>query len=244
MWNQPNFLYKEVHQKNYNSGIKKDYLIGGINPTYSVSVVMAGGYLTKFSSLYEYDLDGNLQELNLTVDFTHLQGTNMDHVLAVNRDDEALVTKNRLEGIALYIDTQNKLLGKIYMTPRGPYSVLKQVELDFDMYRKTILQRFKSKRPNLAEWYVIEGNTELQVDETCKFCDEVDDFLFERDCWMTKIGHEHGTPIENNDIIEYLFKGRHHRVLFKDLDKSLPHVYVSENVKAFIDGVKIDGLFM
>ena len=140
-------------------------------------------------------------------------------------EDAKLAIKNRMEGVALYIDTQNKLMGKIYVTPKGPYNVLKQVEEDFGMYRKTIIQRFKSKRPNLAEWYVIEGTTPLQPEEMCSFCDEVDDILFSKNCWMTKVNHTHDTELEGEVTIEYLFRGDAYQVTHEALlSNELPHL--------------------
>jgi hypothetical protein len=149
----------------------------------------------------------------------------MNYELSLDLDDLVLCQKNREEGIAAYIDGQNKYLGKVYVTPRGPYSVLKEVEREFGMYRKTILQRFKSKRANLAEWYVIEGNTPLQPEEVCDFCDEVDDVLFEQDCWLDRCYHEHNTPMEDETVITYLFEGAPYKTTYGELTEGvLPHL--------------------
>ena len=130
-------------------------------------------------------------------------------------EDSKLALKNMRDGISEYIDTQNKKLGKIYVTPKGPFNILKRVEEVFGMYRKTIIQRFKSKRANLAEWYVIQGDTPLQPEEECSFCDEVDDVLFSKDCWMTKARHKHNTPMDDDVIIEYMFQGTEYQITRK-----------------------------
>lgn len=151
----------------------------------------------------------------------------MDPLKDASTDKEDLMLKisNRENGIRDYLDNLNKTEGRLYVTPNGPYSVLRDIENDFGLYRKTILRRCGSKRVGLSEWYVITGDTPLQVDEVCVYCDEVDDLLFGEGCWMTKVEHTHGEPLVDDDVIHYLFKGKEYTVTYGLLiDNKLPHL--------------------
>lgn len=140
-------------------------------------------------------------------------------------DDVKLIFKNMIEGIGEYLDNNNKKYGKLYVTPFKTYEVLKQLEEDTGLWRKTILRRFKSKRKYLAGWYVITGDLPLQPDELCLTCDAIDDLLFAEDCWLDRVVHGHDTPITEESTIEYLFKGQPFKVTYGDWLRNVrPHL--------------------
>ena len=118
-------------------------------------------------------------------------------------EDVQLANKNRKEGISDYLNT----LGKLWVTPEGPFATLSEVEEVTGLHRKTLLRRFKSKRVQFTDWYIISGSTELTESEVCEQCDELDDILFKEGCWLCNVEHTHGTPIEGNTKFIYLFEG-------------------------------------
>lgn len=143
----------------------------------------------------------------------------MDSLIELSLDNEELLlrVKNREDGIRDYLDGVNKLEGKLYITPKGPYSSMSAIQRDFNTYRTSIKRWFESKSAIHTQWFVITGDTPLQPEEVCKYCDEVDDLLFAKDCWMTRVNHTHDTPLKDDDMIEYLFQGLPYSVTYKNL---------------------------
>lgn len=149
----------------------------------------------------------------------------------INQDDRNLFVKNMNEGIAEYIDGNNRLYGKLYVTPMGTFEILKRLEEFSGNYRKTLLRRFQSHRKSLRGWYVIVGDTPLQHEELCTQCDDLDNLLFAENCWLDKVvhncdaPHDHDTPLKGDSIISYLYKGVPYSVAYGDwMNNRKPHI--------------------
>ena len=108
---------------------------------------------------------------------------------------------NKDDGISNYLDS----LGRLYCTPMGPYDTLKEVEELTGVYRKTLLRRFASKTENFADWYIIDGSTEITPSEDCSQCDEIDDLVFKEGCWLCGVSHCHGTALTPDTLFTYLY---------------------------------------
>lgn len=110
---------------------------------------------------------------------------------------------NKDEGISDYLNS----LGRLYCTPMGPYASLKEVEELTGVWRKTLLRRFANKADNFADWYIIDGDTEITPSEDCPQCDYVDDLIFKDNCWLCRVSHNHGDPLTDSTIFTYLYGG-------------------------------------
>ena len=133
----------------------------------------------------------------------------MDKILI---DDLETALRNKHNGINEYLNS----LGKLWVTPYGVFSTLKQVESATGLFRSTIISKVKSKRASLQNWYVIDGNSELSAAEDCEFCDELDDSLFYENCWLCCVEHTHNTPLKEGNKIKYLYKGNEYETTYGD----------------------------
>lgn len=127
------------------------------------------------------------------------------------------------------VSTRRIILGKLYITPLGIFSVLKDLEKATGVHRRTLIRRFRSTKEVYEDWFVIDNESPLTDEDLCEHCDMADNLLFAEGCWLEHVGHEHDTKLSDNDKIVYLFKGSPYQVtynMWKQGDR--PHLNLGE----------------
>lgn len=130
------------------------------------------------------------------------------------------------DGITDYLN----YTGKIYVTPFGVFSTLKEIESITGCFRTTLMRRFRNNKIGFLNWYTISGDSPLYQAELCKFTDEIDDQLFKEGCWLDNVEkHQYGTPLKDEAIIKYLYKGSTYIVTYEDFKQGYrPHIINNE----------------
>lgn len=118
-------------------------------------------------------------------------------------EDFATSVKNKSEGISSYLNR----VGRLWVTPYGPFNSLREIEIFTGLQRKTILRRLYSKKQKFQDWYIVDGDSPLAKAEECEQCDMIDDLLFEADCWLCSVYHIHGEEVDDEVSFTYLYKG-------------------------------------
>lgn len=140
-------------------------------------------------------------------------------------EDLQLAIKNKSAGIEDYLNT----LGKLWVTPYGPFNTLNEVEKLTGLHRKSLLRKFYSKREKFAGWYIIQGDTELTPSEDCEYCDALDDELFAEGCWLCTVFHEHGKPFTDDVKFVYLYQGLKYESTIKDWNNGVKYHLLLES---------------
>ena len=113
--------------------------------------------------------------------------------------------------------------GKYYSTPFGVYSSFAETLEKTGIPRTTLWRRLVN--PNNHEYLMVEMDTPLLPNEMCKFCDYVDDLLFQEGCWLLNIDHDHNdnTPITTE--IHYTYEFEDYTITYQDwLEGKRPHL--------------------
>lgn len=105
------------------------------------------------------------------------------------------------------IDDYLKSLGKLYVTPFGPFTRLADIAKVSGIPLMTCLRRIKSKKKAYEDWYLIYEDCPLSSEELCKHCDKIDNMIFEEGCWLYKVYHDHSEPVTDDTLFEYSYKG-------------------------------------
>ena len=116
------------------------------------------------------------------------------------------------DGIREYLDQ----LGKLYVTPFGLFTNTNEVQRVTGLYKTTLLRRFHSKKKCFSNWYIVSGDSDLSLAETCEHCDKLDDLIFSEDCWLDMVDHFHDKPLEDTTKFKYLYKGNQYTTTYGD----------------------------
>jgi hypothetical protein len=140
--------------------------------------------------------------------------------------------RNLVEGIDEYL----KLLGKLIVTPKGPFSSITEAAIATDNYKTTVIRRCNSLKPEYQNWFIIEGAFGKNIAEECKYCDQLDNMLFAEDCWLENVeDHLHTSPILGSSQINYLYKGDPFKVKLSEwVDGLRPHL-VTESLSKILE---------
>lgn len=141
-------------------------------------------------------------------------------------DDDELHHRNLVEGIDEYL----RALGKLVVTPKGPFASVTEAAIATNNYKTTVIRRCNSNKPIYQNWFFMDGVLGNNIAEECEYCDQLDDMLFAENCWLENVeDHLHTNPILGSSPINYLYKGIPYKVSLEDWVAGLrPHLHKEE----------------
>jgi len=135
-------------------------------------------------------------------------------------------TELLLESVMVPIDKYE--ISKMYVTPLGVFNYLREVKAVTGLSVSSVLRRINDKRHHYRHWYLIKEDTPLNDEELCAQCNKIDDTLFDLNCWMTYVDHDHKTDYVGNAMVNYLYKGLPYSVSHENLMcGDLPHTHIT-----------------
>lgn len=141
-------------------------------------------------------------------------------------EDLELAIRNKDHGIREYLNS----LGKLWVTPFGCFTTLKQIQNITGLRVIQIQRKLNSKRAKYSGWYVIDGDSPLHPAEDCMYCDELDDSLFYEECWLCNVDHKHNEPLKDDDEFTYLFNGKSYTTTVGQWEQGIRlHKEIGEN---------------
>jgi len=112
--------------------------------------------------------------------------------------------------------TDFKDLPKLYVTPLGVFSVLNDLVRLTKIPRWILKRRCTTTKTAFKDWYILDDNTPIMEEDTCKGCSLVDNLLFKEGCWLDRVIHTHHEDLTDDDIIRYFHKGSEYTTTYSD----------------------------